>query len=62
MQNWTTPQLQELDVRLTAKMPDYQEREEEVVNGYYIAATFDATEAENPCPWAPPPSKPFPQS
>ncbi len=41
MKNWTTPQLKELDVRLTAKIPGVIEMESEIVEGYFLPATWN---------------------
>lgn len=41
MKTWTTPQLNELDIRLTAKIPGVIEMETEIVDGYFLPATWN---------------------
>lgn len=60
MQNWTIPQLQELDIRLTAKDPGVIEMEATVVDGYLLPATWNVYEGNTPSPCLPP--KETPQS
>ncbi|MBE6945545.1 MAG: hypothetical protein E7459_05600 [Ruminococcaceae bacterium] len=48
MQNWTTPQLEELDVRLTAKDPGVVEMEATVVDGVPLPATWNVFEGVTP--------------
>lgn len=54
MKNWTTPQLKELDVRMTAKTPGVIEMESEIVDGYFLPATWNVFEGLNPGPTAGP--------
>ncbi len=63
MQNWTTPQLQELEVSLTAnKRPDIIEAEATVIDGVFVTATMNAYEGEIPNPYPCIPPKETPQS
>ena len=50
MQNWTTPRLEELDIRLTAKDPGIVEMEASVVDGIFLPATWNVYE-ETPSPY-----------
>ncbi len=61
MQNWTTPRLEELDIRLTAKDPGIVEMEASVVDGVFLPATWNVYE-ETPSPYPCLPPKDAPQS
>lgn len=52
MQNWTTPLLEELDIRLTAKDPGVIEMESTVVDGIFLPATWNVFEGVNPGPFS----------
>lgn len=58
MQNWTPPQLNELDIRLTAKNPGVMEMESTVVDGYILPATWNVFEGLNPGPYPAPKDTP----
>ncbi len=62
MRSWSAPQLEELDVRLTAKEPGYEEREEITVGDYVLIATWNVFEKDTPSPYPCLPPKEAPAS